>query len=167
MCIRDRNKANIDLAVRACTFSAVGTAGQRCTTLRRVFVHREIYVEFVEKLVKAYAKVVPGDPENINVLMGPLISKDSFEAMQNALNECKESNAIIHGGERCLPAYKLGGKNEYYVTPAIVELDRPTELTFQETFAPILYVMPYQYLKDAIEMQNNVPQGLRNQAPIY
>jgi aldehyde dehydrogenase (NAD+) len=154
------NKANIDLAVRACVFSAVGTAGQRCTTLRRAFVHKEIYTEFVDKLVNAYTKVVPGDPENIKVLMGPLISKESFDAMQDVLKECKLNDATVHGGDRCDPAYKLGGKNEYYVTPAIVELDRPTELTLQETFAPILYVMPYQHLRDAIEMQNNVSQGL-------
>ena len=74
--------------------------------------------------------------------------------------ECKLSNAVVHGGERVLPAYKLGGKNEYYVSPAIVELEKPTEQTLNETFAPILYVMPYNRLMDAIEMQNGVPQGL-------
>jgi aldehyde dehydrogenase (NAD+) len=154
------NKANLDLAVRACTFSAVGTAGQRCTTLRRVFVHRDVYTEFVDRLIKAYTKIVPGDPENINVLMGPLISKESFDAMHNVISECKQAGYIVHGGERVLPAYKLGGKDEYYVSPAIVELEKPNVYTSLETFAPILYVMPYQHLRDAIEMQNNVSQGL-------
>ena len=154
------DKANLDLAVRACTFSAVGTAGQRCTTLRRVFLHRDIYTEFVDRLVKAYTKIVPGDPENSKVLMGPLISKESFNAMHNVILGCKQAGYIVHGGERVLPAYKLGGKDEYYVSPAIVELEKPNAYTSQETFAPILYVMPYIKLTDAIDMQNNVPQGL-------
>lgn len=154
------NKANLDLAVRACTFSAVGTAGQRCTTLRRAFVHQEIYKEFINKLVNAYTKVIPGDPENPNVLMGPLISKESFEAMSLVITACKKAGYTVYGGERVTPAYKLNNKNEYYVSPAIVELTKPNDLTLQETFAPILYVMPYKYLTEAINMQNNVPQGL-------
>lgn len=154
------DQANLGLAIRACVFSAVGTAGQRCTTLRRVFVHSDVYREFVDGLVSAYGKIVPGDPENPKVLMGPLISKESFNAMHNVITECKQANYVVHGGDRVLPAYKLGGKDEYYVQPAIIELDKPDIHTQEETFAPILYVMPYTNLGDAIEMQNSVPQGL-------
>ena len=149
--------ADLEMAVRAIVFSAVGTAGQRCTTLRRLFVHDSVYDQLIPRLVKAYAGVPAGNPLEDGVLMGPLIDSASFDAMQGSLAAAKETGATVHGGDRQLEDKYPNG---YYVTPAIVEMKAQEQVMKDETFAPILYVMRYSDLEDAIEMQNDVPQGL-------
>ncbi len=149
--------ADLDMALRAIVFSAVGTAGQRCTTLRRLIVHRDIKDELVERLKKVYAGLPVGDPLDSNTLVGPLIDGRAHEAMMAALDRARAGEAEVFGGERMMAD---SHPDAYYVTPAIVELDGPTDLTKEETFAPILYVMPYDSLDEAIAMQNDVPQGL-------
>ena len=146
--------ANIKLALRAIVFSAVGTSGQRCTTLRRVIAHDSIYPELVKQLKIHYNNIRLGNPLKNDVLIGPIINEDIFKKMQNVLDECKNKGGRIFGGERI----ELNGG--VYVTPAIVELDEPEEITKTETFAPILYVLPYKKFEDAIKIQNDVPQGL-------
>lgn len=146
--------ANLDLAVRAIVFSAVGTCGQRCTTLRRLIVHWSKYDELLERLKKSYASLPIGDPLDKKNLVGPLINKESLKTMQTVLKECKEKNYTVYGGEP-LPA--LG---DSFVNPAIVEATEQCDIIKTETFAPILYVMKYNTLEEAIEIQNSVPQGL-------
>ncbi|WP_462382988.1 L-piperidine-6-carboxylate dehydrogenase [Pseudomonas sp. Marseille-QA0892] len=148
--------ADLDLAVRGILFAAVGTAGQRCTTLRRLIVHRSIQSEIVNRLKAAYAKVRIGDPRKDN-LVGPLIDKASFDAMQGALSQAREQGGKVFGGERQLAdTYP----NAYYVMPAIAEMPDQTEVVRHETFAPILYVIPYDEFDDALRLNNEVPQGL-------
>jgi aldehyde dehydrogenase (NAD+) len=148
--------ADLDLAVRGILFSAVGTAGQRCTSLRRLIVHRSIQQEVVSRVKAAYAKVRIGDPRKDN-LVGPLIDKGSFDAMQRALAQAVEQGGSVFGGERQL-ADSL--PDAYYVSPAIVEMPGQTDIVRQETFAPILYVMPYDDFDHALQLNNEVPQGL-------
>ena len=148
--------ADLDLALRAIAFSAMGTAGQRCTTLRRLFVHEQVYDALVPALKAAYGSVAVGDPRDASTLVGPLIDGDAFAAMQGALEEARRGGATVTGGER-LP---IGGEQAYYVRPALVETAGQTEVVRRETFAPILYVMRYRELADAIAWQNDVPQGL-------
>ncbi len=145
--------ADIDLAVRAICFSAAGTAGQRCTSLRRLFVQEDIYDDLIPRLKKAYASLQVGDPLETSSLVGPLIDHAAFDQMHYALDRAKAQNAIIIGGERV-------GDKGYYVRPAIVELERHEGIVLEETFAPILYVMRYQDFDEAIAMQNSVAQGL-------
>lgn len=148
--------ADLDMAVRAILFSAVGTAGQRCTTLRRLIVHESVRDEVVERVKKAYANVSIGDPMKGN-LVGPLIDEDAFNQMQKVLTEARDQGANVFGGERQhADQYPQG----YYVSPAIVEMDSQNALVKQETFAPILYVMSYQDFDQALTLQNDVPQGL-------
>ena len=148
--------ADLDLAVRGILFAAVGTAGQRCTTLRRLIVHRSIQPEIVSRLKAAYSKVRIGDPRKDN-LVGPLIDKTSFDGMQGALNQAREQGGEVFGGERqSADAFP----NAYYVTPAIVEMPSQTEIVRHETFAPILYVIPYDDFDEALRLNNEVPQGL-------
>lgn len=149
--------ADPDLALRAIAFSAMGTAGQRCTTLRRLFVHREVYPKLIERLKRVYESVSIGDPRETGVLVGPLIDKNAFEAMQTALREAAASGGKVTGGAR---VSMERGDDAFYVRPALVEMQRQTEAVRRETFAPILYVMQYERLEDAIRMQNDVPQGL-------
>ncbi len=149
--------ADLEMALRAIVFSAVGTAGQRCTSLRRLIVHESIKDTLVERLSKAYAGLPIGDPLATGTLVGPLIDMDAFNAMQKAITAAKADGGTVHGGERALHN-KFG--NAAYVHPAIVEMPAQTEIVHKETFAPILYVMGYQTLAEAIEMQNEVPQGL-------
>lgn len=151
--------ANQDLALMATVFGAVGTAGQRCTTQRRLIVHKDIADKFVTRAKKAYQSLLPkiGDPLNKNTLIGPLIDKQSFEAMQIALKKAKAAGGKVFGGERVL---KDIYPNAYYVTPAIVEMPKQADAVKHETFAPIMYVMKYSKLDEAIAMQNDVPQGL-------
>lgn len=148
--------ADLELAVRAILFSAVGTAGQRCTTLRRLFVHESIKDSVLERIKKSYASVSIGNPMQ-GKLVGPLIDKASFDAMQQALSNAKAQGGVVTGGERVL-------ENEYpdayYVKPAIVEMSSQTEAVKTETFAPILYVMGYRDFQEVIDLQNDVPQGL-------
>ena len=148
--------ADLDLTVKGVTFSAAGTTGQRCTTLRRAFVHEDIYEEFMEKLFVYYATLKVGDPADKSSQLGPLISKKSFEDMQAVLKSLKEKNIKIHGGQRL----EVGDPNEFYVMPAIAEVSKIEDEMLAETFAPILYVKKFIDLKDAINMQNNVKQGL-------
>ncbi|GIV78150.1 MAG: aldehyde dehydrogenase [Litorilinea sp.] len=147
--------ADLELAVRAVLFGAVGTAGQRCTTTRRLIVHRSIVDEFTQRLARAYQSVPIGDPLEPGTLMGPLISEQAVERMMQALDTAQaEGGEIVTGGRR-LP--HLGPT---FVEPTIVRMPRQTPLVCEETFAPILYVMAYETLDEAIAIHNGVPQGL-------
>lgn len=146
--------ADLDLALRAITFGAVGTAGQRCTTTRRLLVQESRYEDLVQRLMQAYRHVRIGNPLDKGVLMGPLISQEAVERYWAALEEVKkEGGRILYGGR------VLEGPG-YFVEPTIVRAEATWPLLQQETFAPILYVMPYRTLNEAIRMQNDVPQGL-------
>ena len=145
--------ADLDLAVRAICFSAVGTAGQRCTSLRRLFVHEAIYDDVVHRLKQAYASLPVGDPLQEGVLVGPLIDRGAFERMHYALDRAKAQGGEITGGARL-------GETGYYVRPALVETPEQEGVVLEETFAPILYVMRYSALDEAITKQNAVGQGL-------
>lgn len=149
--------ADLDLSLRAIAFAAMGTAGQRCTTLRRLFVHDSVYDHLVPRLIQAYEKVQVGDPRQPGTLVGPIIDKSAFEAMQLALKESESDGARVHGGHR---VHDIGDANAYYVRPALVELPRQQGPVMRETFAPILYVMRYRDLEDAIALQNAVGAGL-------
>ncbi|MCA3262685.1 MAG: aldehyde dehydrogenase family protein [Telmatospirillum sp.] len=148
--------ADQDLALRAVAFAAMGTAGQRCTTLRRLFVHRDIYQGFVSRLARAYGAVAVGDPRRSDTLVGPLIDRHAFEAMEAALNEARGLGGTVHGGGR-VAAF---GADAYYARPALVEMRAQAGPMFRETFAPILYVMPYDTLEEGIELNNAVGVGL-------
>ncbi len=145
--------ADLELSVRAICFSAAGTAGQRCTSLRRLFVHEDIYDSLVPRLKKAYASLPVGDPLEEGSLVGPLIDHAAFDCMHYALDRARAQGGAITGGERV-------GDRGYYVRPAIVELKAHEGIACEETFAPILYVMRYRDLDKAIAMQNSVVQGL-------
>jgi aldehyde dehydrogenase (NAD+) len=147
--------ANLDLALRAILFAAMGTAGQRCTTLRRLFVHDSIYDALVPRLKKACQSLQIGDPR-AGKLIGPLIDKASFDNMQAALQAAEKSGGKVSGGKRAA----VGSGEAYYAEPAIVEMPDQAEIVRKETFAPILYVMKYTDLTEAIRLHNDVPQGL-------
>ncbi|SAK57853.1 aldehyde dehydrogenase [Caballeronia calidae] len=149
--------ANRDLALRGILFSAVGTAGQRCTSLRRLFVHDSIYDETVSRLKDLYAKVPVGNPLEPGVLMGPLIDVQAFARMQDALEQAKGEGGKVFGGER---VSVKGSENGYYVRPALVEMPSQTEVVLKETFAPILYVMRYSDFDEAIAANNAAAHGL-------
>ena len=149
--------ADLDLVVRAVAFAAVGTAGQRCTTLRRLIVHESIRETLVARLKAAYASLPIGNPLDSGTLVGPLIDGDAFEAMQAALDAARDEGSQVFGGERRL---EDAAPDAYYATPAICEGPRMTQIARHETFAPILHVMPYRTLDEAIAMHNDVPQGL-------
>jgi aldehyde dehydrogenase (NAD+) len=144
------------MAVRAIAFGAMGTAGQRCTTLRRLFVHEDIYARLVGRLQKAYAGVTVGNPLTTGALVGPLIDKAAFEIMGKALQAAKALGAAIVGGERV----DLGYPDAFYVKPALVEMPAHVGPVLEETFAPILYVMKYNELDAAIAAHNAVGAGL-------
>ena len=143
--------ADLALAERAIAFAAVGTAGQRCTTLRRLFVHEEIYEALVPRLKQIWASVPVGNPLEDGILVGPLIDEAALEAMAGAIEAARDEGGTVHGGET------LGG---LYVRPALVEMPAQTQITLTETFAPILYVMRYATLEEAIAAHNAAPQGL-------
>ncbi len=149
--------ADLEMALRAIVFAAVGTAGQRCTSLRRLFVHDSIYESLLPRLQKAYAGLPVGDPLQQGSLVGPLIDTQALQAMQQALQAAKEQGGQVTGGERLLAERYPAA---CYVQPAIVEMPAHTAIICQETFAPILYVLRYQELEQAIALQNDVPQGL-------
>ncbi len=149
--------ADLELATRAILFSAVGTCGQRCTTLRRLIAHESIRDELVGRVERAYAQVRIGDPRQPSTLVGPLIDGHSFEAMQSALARAKKDGGQVVGGERVAVQGCDGG---FYVKPAIVRMPSQTDVVKEETFAPILYVLTYRDLDEAIAMHNDVPQGL-------
>src|SRR4029434_4807764 len=149
--------ADLDLAIRAITFAAIGTTGQRCTTLRRLFVHDDIYEELFPRLCKVYGSITIGDPRDENTLMGPLIDGEAYKAMQRTLDETRVGGTCGRGVSRLLEEKYPGG---FYVSPALVELDSQRDFVKRETFAPILYCMRYQSLERAIAEQNDVRQGL-------
>jgi aldehyde dehydrogenase (NAD+) len=149
--------AKLELALRAILFAAVGTAGQRCTSLRRLFVHESVYDTLLPALKSAYAKLAIGDPRQPETLVGPLIDGHAYEAMQRALAQAKDEGGTITGGGRVLSD---GYASAFYVRPAIVEMASQSATVCRETFAPILYVMRYRDFSEALALHNAVPQGL-------
>jgi aldehyde dehydrogenase (NAD+) len=147
--------ANLDLALRGVLFGAVGTAGQRCTTIRRLFLQNDIADGFTEKLIAAYRRVAIGDPTEESTLMGPLIDEDAVSAMERALETVREQGGrVLYGGTR------IEGKPGYWMTPAIVEATHEMPIVHEETFAPILYLIRFKELEEAIRWHNEVLQGL-------
>lgn len=149
--------ADIDMTVRAILFSAVGTCGQRCTSLRRLIVHRDIQTTLLQRLRKAYTQISIGNPLDDGVLVGPLIDAAAFTAMQDLLDSLRAQGVPVHGGERVQLEQCPGG---FYVQPALVELEQQIDCVRTEAFSPVLYVLPYDDLAEAISLQNDVPQGL-------
>ncbi len=147
--------ADLELTVRAIAFAAMGTAGQRCTTLRRLFVHADVHAALLPRLVQAYGSVRVGDPRAADTLVGPLIDGGAVDAMAGALAEARALGGTVHGGE--VVTVGAGG---HYVRPALVELPAQAGPMLRETFAPILYVVPYRELAEAIALQNAATQGL-------
>lgn len=148
--------ADLDLAVRGIVFSAAGTAGQRCTTLRRLIVHSSIADDLVSRIVKAYQQLPVGDPFRDGTLVGPLIHTRSYRDMVGALQQAQAEGGEVIGGERV----DVGDEGAFYVTPAVVRMPEQSAVVHQETFAPILYVLTYDTLDEAIALNNAVPQGL-------
>lgn len=151
--------ADLDLAVRGIVFSAAGTAGQRCTTLRRVIAHRSVVDTLVERITKAYESLPVGDPAADGTLVGPLIHERAHRDMVDALERAAADGGEVVGGQRCAVGGDRG-EGAFYVRPAVVRMPGQTAVVHDETFAPILYVLTYDDLEDAIEMNNAVPQGL-------
>ncbi|MCE8544198.1 aldehyde dehydrogenase family protein [Ruegeria pomeroyi] len=149
--------ADLEMAVRAIVFSAVGTAGQRCTTLRRLIAHNSIKDELVARLKKAYAGLPIGNPLTEGTLIGPLVDEASGNAMTAALKLAQAEGGVVFGGARVTEGMPAGG---VYMQPAIVEMPGQSATVKTETFAPILYVMGYDSFEEAIHIQNDVPQGL-------
>jgi aldehyde dehydrogenase (NAD+) len=149
--------ADLDLTLRGVAFAAMGTAGQRCTTLRRLFVHESVYDQLLPRLKRAYASVTVGNPLETGVLVGPLIDEAAYRSMRNALDSAKAAGARVFGGARVDVDGAPGG---YYARPALVEIAEQTELVERETFAPILYVMKYDSFETVLALHNAVPQGL-------
>ena len=151
-------EADLNIALIGCLFGAVGTAGQRCTSTRRIIIQEEVYDIFKKKLVNAYKQLKIGDPLKEENHVGPLIDKDAVKAYLNAIEQCKKQ-----GGKFAVPGGTLSGKgfeSECYVKPCIAEVTNDMEIVQHETFAPILYLIKYKTLEEAIAIQNNVPQGL-------
>jgi aldehyde dehydrogenase (NAD+) len=143
--------ADLDLAERAIAFAAAGTAGQRCTSLRRLIVHEAIYDALLERLKRVWAALPVGDPLEEGMLVGPLIDEAAVDAMAAALAQARAEGGIVHGGEPL---------HDHYVRPALVEMPGQTALVARETFAPILYMLRCQDLDEAVALNNAVPQGL-------
>lgn len=149
--------ADLNLAERAILFAAVGTAGQRCTTLRRLIVHRSVREQLLPRLKALFGRVRVGNPLEQGTLVGPLIDKASFDAMQRALEQARAEGGIVTGGQRM---NESAGADAHYVQPAIVEMKAQSAIVCHETFAPILYVLTYDNYDEAVALQNGVPQGL-------
>ncbi len=149
--------ADLDLAARAILFSAVGTCGQRCTSMRRLLVHEDVSDSLLAKLRAAWQRIPIGNPLEAGTLVGPLIDRAAFEAMERALDEAADSGGEIEGGRRKTDGVPAGG---HYVQPALVRIDPAAAVLQRETFAPILYWMTFRDLDEAIAIQNGVPQGL-------
>lgn len=146
--------ADLELAIRATVFAAVGTAGQRCTTARRLIVHESIHDQVLERLIAIYRRIRIGDPWDDSVLMGPLISEESATAMRKALESAgQQGGQVVHGGNRL-------DRPGFFVEPALVKAHPDMPIVGEETFAPILFVMSYRTLEEAIAIQNAVEQGL-------
>ncbi|HLA42380.1 MAG TPA: aldehyde dehydrogenase family protein, partial [Aggregatilineales bacterium] len=146
---------NLDMAVRGIVFGSVGTAGQRCTTSRRIITHESIIDELCKRLVAAYQQVTIGDPLNEATLMGPLINEQAVKKMLTAIEI-----ATNEGGEVLTGGHALPEPGANFVEPTIIRMPEQSPLVCEETFAPILYIMSYSDLEEAIEMHNAVPQGL-------
>ncbi|MCX4510530.1 aldehyde dehydrogenase family protein [Streptomyces sp. NBC_01619] len=150
--------ADLDLAVRGIVFSAAGTAGQRCTSLRRLIVHEEVADELTQRIVHAYGQLPVGDPFQPDTLVGPLISTAAYDAMAKALETAQaDGGKVLTGGDRQL---REAAPEAAYVRPAVVRMPAQTAIVREETFAPVLYVLTYRTLHEAIELHNGVPQGL-------
>jgi aldehyde dehydrogenase (NAD+) len=149
--------ADLDQALRAIAFAAMGTAGQRCTTLRRLFVHESIHDAFVPQLRKVYGSVSVGDPRAAGTLIGPLIDAQAFASMEKALFDARRLGGQVTGGVRVLEKAAPGA---VYVSPALVEMPKHDGPVLRETFAPILYVMKFATVEEAIALNNAVPAGL-------
>jgi len=147
--------ANLDLATRAILFGAVGTAGQRCTSTRRILSHKSITQELIRRLVEAYRQVRIGDPLDASVLMGPLITAEAVDAMFAAIEQAKADGGQVLFGARRLP--EIGAQ---FVEPTIIRMPQQTEIVRKETFAPILYILEYENFEEALKLHNDVPQGL-------
>lgn len=147
--------ANLDLAVRGILFGAVGTAGQRCTSTRRILMHKDIAQELTRRLVDAYKQVPIGDPMDSSTLMGPLITPDATSRMKSAIER-----AVADGGELLVGGELLKERGENFVSPAILKMPAQTGIVKEETFAPLLYLIEYETLDQAIQLHNDVPQGL-------
>lgn len=147
--------ADLKLATRAIVFGAVGTAGQRCTSTRRIIMHKSIAPDLTARLVKAYGQVPIGDPLRVGTLMGPLVNETAVETMFKALGV-----AQAQGGEILVGGKRLPKKGSCYVEPTIVKMPKQTPIVCAETFAPILYLLEYETLDEAIALHNAVPQGL-------
>lgn len=150
--------ADLDMSLIGCVFGAVGTAGQRCTSTRRLIIHESVYDAFTAKLVKAYDQLKIGNPLDANNHVGPLIDQDAVKMYLQAIEQCKAQGGqfLVDGGVVNGPGYESG----CYVKPCIAAVTNELSIVQHETFAPILYVMKYSHLEEAIAMQNNVPQGL-------
>lgn len=151
--------ADLDLAVRAVVFAAAGTAGQRCTSLRRLIVHRSVTDEVVARVASAFGQLRIGDPSAPGTLVGPLIHETAYRDMVGALEQARADGGEVIGGERTHPGV-AEHPSSYYVAPAVVRMPAQTAIVAAETFAPILYVLTYDELDDAIALNNAVPQGL-------
>jgi aldehyde dehydrogenase (NAD+) len=150
--------ADLDLAVRGIVFAAAGTAGQRCTTMRRVIAHSSVADDLTDRLAAAYDRLPIGNPMADGTLVGPLISRRAYESMEAAIAQATgEGGKLVVGGGR---AHEELAPHAYYARPAIVRIDEQTEVVGRETFAPLLYVLPYDDFRSAIELNNAVPQGL-------
>jgi aldehyde dehydrogenase (NAD+) len=149
--------ADLEMAVRAIAFGAVGTAGQRCTTLRRLIVHESAREQLLQRLKRVYSSLTVGDPREAGTLVGPLIDRGAFESMQSALAQAKKEGGTIVGGER---VEIEGCGRGFYVRPALALMPAQTAIVRTETFAPILYVLGYAEFAEAIRIHNDVPQGL-------
>ena len=146
--------ANLDLAIPAIVFGSVGTAGQRCTSTRRLFVHSTIYDQLKNRVVAAYQQIPIGDPLDSSTLMGPLIDEAAIFNFEKAISQAQtEGGKVLAGGKKC-------NRDGFFVEPTIIEMTSQTSVVCDETFAPILYIMRFESLEEAIATQNNVPQGL-------
>ncbi|MEV0624082.1 aldehyde dehydrogenase family protein [Nonomuraea sp. NPDC050404] len=150
--------ADLDLAVNAIVFAAAGTAGQRCTTMRRLIVHEDVADELIDRIAAAYRRLPVGDPFDDKTLVGPLINEAAHDRLRAALTQAaSEGGQLLAGGERELTDDASGA---FYVRPALVRMPAQSEIVRQETFGPILYAMTYSTLEEAIDLHNGVPQGL-------
>ncbi|MBC7878838.1 MAG: aldehyde dehydrogenase family protein [Anaerolineales bacterium] len=147
--------ADLDMATRAILFGAVGTAGQRCTSTRRIIMHKSISKDLTQRLANAYQQVRIGDPLDANMLMGPLVVNTSVEEMMDAINKAKaDGGEVVSGGEM------LSNLGPNFVQPVIIKMPAQTEIVKTETFAPILYLLEYETIEEAVQIHNDVPQGL-------
>jgi len=150
--------ADLDLTLRAVVFGAVGTAGQRCTTTRRLIIHEKVYDQIIERLIKAYRQISIGNPLEEGILMGPLVDRAAIESMQDALDQLKNQGGKILYGGKLLEGEQY--KSGFYVRPCIAQAENNYTIVQHETFAPILYVMKYSSKEEALRLHNDVPQGL-------